>query len=307
MKTDFNELLFATEAAIIDVWTFYPSTEYLCDKFLFECDGGILIAGVHEHEKSLFSVCLYTQPGDWLERIIPVLESYAGHYGCEEIGVSIPHSKKRWTDSFLKNGFSTLWEDGELSLEESSAYLFSLNRPKMDRLVVPKQMNRKDMPSNYYRCTKRCRYGFSQVIESFPLKNAQPFPTTYYLICPHLKYHISQLEESGMIKELDELKHTAEYKEVDAYYAKHRIERLKYSLIDYDDVFLRYKQAIGLGIGGIKDQSGLKCLHLHTAASLSKLNDPVGRASLKYLEEKGINQYCDNMDCYKYFEEYYLR
>src|SRR6056297_1638871 len=105
-KEVFNQLLFATNGAVVDAWTYYPSTEFLTDKYLFECPEGKMIAGVHEHENEIFSVCLYTQPGDWIEKMIPLLERYATHYGCEVVSVAIPFSLKDWTDDFLKWGFT---------------------------------------------------------------------------------------------------------------------------------------------------------------------------------------------------------
>ncbi len=305
-KKDFKQLLFASHEAIVDAWTYYPSTEYLTDKFLFECDEGKLIAGLHEHEKELFSICLYTQPGEWLEKILPYLEQYANHFGCEVISVAVPFSKKNWTQDFLKAGFNTLWEDEELTLEESSAYLYALNWADLDQVVLPKQMKKKSVPTNYYRCASRCKYGFSQVIESFPLKNEEPFPTTYYLVCPHLNYHLSKLEESGAITMLDELKNTNTYQQIDAYYTKERKDRLSHSLINYQEIEDSYPNALELGIGGIKDQKGIKCLHLHVATYLAKLHDPVGFKAMELLKDKGIALHCENMDCFKHFEAYYM-
>ena len=306
-KEVFNQLLFATNGAVVDAWTYYPSTEFLTDKYLFECPEGKMIAGVHEHENEIFSVCLYTQPGDWIEKMIPLLERYATHYGCEVVSVAIPFSLKDWTDDFLNWGFTTLWGNGELSLEESTAFLYSLNRAKMDQIILPEQMGKRQVPSNYYRCKSRCKYGFSQVIESFPLKKAEPFPTTYYLVCPHLRYHLSKLEEAGAISVLDQLKQTAQYQEVDSYYAKERNDRLNHSLVNYEEIKERFSEALNLGIGGIKHQKGIKCLHLHVATYLSGLDDPVGTQAIRLLEENGTKISCDEMDCFKYFEAHYMR
>jgi hypothetical protein len=306
-QNEFNQLLFASNNAIVDAWTYYPSTEYLTDKFLFECDEGKLIAGVHEHEKELFSICLYTQPGEWLEKILPYLEQYAKHYGCESINVAVPFLRKNWTQNFLNTGFTTLWESEELTLEESSAYLYSLNWANMDRVVLPKQMKKKSVPTNYYRCASRCKYGFPQVIESFPLKSGEPFPTSYYIVCPHLKYHLSKLEESGVITSLDETKNTKAYHQVDAYYSKERKDRLNHSLLNYQEIEKRFSNALELGIGGIKDQKGIKCLHLHVATYLAKLQDPVGLKVMELLRDKGIAIHCEDMDCFEHFEAYYMR
>ena len=306
-RNDFSQLLFATGGAIVDAWTYYPTTEFLSDKFLFESDDGKLIAGLHEHEKEIFSICLYSQPGEWIREMIPHLEVYANHYGCDVLSIAVPYSHKNWTEVFLKAGFTTLWGDGELSLEESSAFLYSLNRAKMDQIILPKQMEKSHLPSNYYRCKSRCKYGFSRVIESFPLKNGEPFPTTYYLVCPHLNYHLSKLEESGVISALDELKHTTEYQQVDRFYTKERHDRLNHSLMVYEEIKERFSEALDLGIGGIKDKKGIKCLHLHVATYLASLNDPVGRRAMELLREKGIEENCDNIDCFKYFEAYYMR
>ena len=305
-RQDFNQMLFATNNSVVDAWTYYPSTEDLTNKFLFECEEGKLIAGLHEHEKELFSICLYTQPGEWLEKVLPYLEQYANHYGCEVISVVVPFLRKNWTQTFFDVGFTTLWENEELTLEESSAYLFSLNWTKMDRVVLPKQMGKKSVPTNYYRCASRCKYGFTQVIESFPMKNGEPFPTSYYLVCPHLKYQLSKLEESGVIVSLDEMKNTKAYHQVDAYYSEERRDRLKNSLINYPNIKKKFSDALELGIGGIKDQRGIKCLHLHMATYLAKLKDPVGQKVKEMLDDNGIAMHCENMDCFKHFEAYYM-
>jgi len=305
-KSEFNDLLFATNQEIVDVWTYYPSTDYLTEKFLFECTQGKLIAGLHEHEKEIFSICLLTKPGDWIKKMIPVLESYASHFGCEVISVAIPFSLNQWVSDLMTMGFTTLWDPGALTLEESSACLYSLNRAKMDQIIIPKQLDKPTLPSNYYRCLKRCHYGFSQVIESFPLKDGEPFPTTYYLTCPHLRYHISKLEESGVISVLDHLKHTEAYKQLDDYYTKERKSRLSHSLLDSQQVLEKYEDALTLGIGGIKDQRGIKCLHLHAATYLAKLEDPVGHRVMDLLKEAGVMMDCDDMSCFEHFKEYYM-
>jgi hypothetical protein len=139
------------------------------------------------------------------------------------------------------------------------------------------------------------------------LKSGEPFPTSYYIVCPHLKYHLSKLEESGVITSLDETKNTKAYHQVDAYYSKERKDRLNHSLLNYQEIEKRFSNALELGIGGIKDQKGIKCLHLHVATYLAKLQDPVGLKVMELLRDKGIAIHCEDMDCFEHFEAYYMR
>jgi GNAT superfamily N-acetyltransferase len=300
-KNEFSRYLFAAGDYAVDCWTLYPSLDCLENKFIFECDEGKLIAGVHEHERENFSICLMTEPGDWMNEVLPLVEEYARHFDCDYIQTTIPCSLNNWTGRLMNQGFLTLF-DGEVPMEKSVVYVYELNRSKMDRLVIPGQMEKKEVPENFYRCSKRCKYGFPQVIESYPVKDTSPFPTTFYMICPHLKYHLAQLEESGHISELDPLKDSSEYIKVNEEYAEHRKSRIYLSDKSGEQFIKKYHSALEVGIGGIRDQKGLKCLHLHSATYLAKYTDPAGREALNLLEQKGISLDCEDMNCFKYFK-----
>jgi len=301
-KNEFSKFLFAAGDYAIDCWTLYPSLDCLENKFLFECDEGKLIAGVHEHERENFSICLMTEPGDWMADVLPMVEQYAKGYDCEYLQTTIPCSLNNWNSRLLNQGFTTLF-DGEVPMEKSVVYVYEYNRSKMDRTVIPGQMEKKEVPENFYRCSKRCKYGFPQVIESYPVKDSNPFPTTFYMICPHLKYHLAQMEESGQISELDPLKDTDEYAKVNVEYAEHRKSRIYLSDRNGEEFIRNYAQALEAGIGGIRDQKGLKCLHLHSATYLAKYTDPAGRESLERLEKKGISMNCGDMNCFRFIRE----
>jgi GNAT superfamily N-acetyltransferase len=300
-KSEFSEFLFSAGDYAIDCWTLYPSVDCLENKYIFECDEGKIIAGVHEHERGNFSICLMTEPGDWMAEVLPVVEEYARYFDCGHIQTTFPCSLDKWSDRLLNLGFGTFF-GGELPVEESVVFAYELNRPKLDRVIIPGQMEKRDVPENFYRCSKRCKYGFPQVIESYPVKDSQPFPTTFYMICPHLKYHLAQLEESGVIGELDHLKDGEAYKNVNEEYAEQRKSRIYLSNKNGEAFIKKYKSALEVGIGGIRGHKGLKCLHLHAATYLAKFNDPAGRAAMEMLKKKGIDESCEDMNCFRFFE-----
>ncbi len=145
--------------------------------------------------------------------------------------------------------------------------------------LVKKQLRRE--PKCHFEVVKLCLNGFPQVIKNYPLikdrRHIRIFPTLYWLTCPYLVKEISRLESEGYIEVFE--------KAID------RDQKLKesyrYQHLSYIGLRWRYltpkdrrlTRGTGLtenltqrGIGGLKDFSHLKCLHMHYAHYLVQNN-----------------------------------
>ena len=306
MKDEFHTLLMATGGFVPNSWSVEPEMAFDENKLIFESPEGKLVAGIHNNEQENFAISLFTKPGRWIEDLLPVLEGVASGFGCRRLLLTVPSALREWAEEFKQYGFKPLWEEedgkGTRSIDDSVIYHVELNWNKIDRQVIPKQLNKKKLFDNYYRCSKRCRYGFPQVIESFPLKDGRPFPTTFYLTCPYLRYNISQLEEKGLIGELEPLTKEEDYKKTEQNYIAYRKRRVINTLTDGRDYIERYRETFESGIGGIKGGSGIKCLHLHTATYLAGMMNPVGRRVMAMLEENGVGNRCEDVDCFRFIQ-----
>ncbi|RCW41165.1 MULTISPECIES: DUF501 domain-containing protein [unclassified Halanaerobium] len=119
------------------------------------------------------------------------------------------------------------------------------------------------------------------VVKPFVENNNTVSPTIFWLSCPYLVYKVDRLENEGLIEELTfKLKHNLEFE--DKMLSAHRkyAEMRRDKLSDNDlkaaekiseDLMNTLKKS---GIGGIKDKSGIKCLHTHLADYLMGNDNP---------------------------------
>lgn len=148
-----------------------------------------------------------------------------------------------------------------------------------DREIIRKQLGR--TPRGLVEVSARCSYGYPVVIKTNPLiKNSEEdfevFPTLYWLTGPKRKEEVAKIESSGYIEQLEkelnadkQLKE--EYRKNEASYLEQQNELLN----GEEENFLKRKGAFGAlnrGIGGIKSDEHIKCLHLHLAHQIAEEN-----------------------------------
>lgn len=147
-----------------------------------------------------------------------------------------------------------------------------------DAASVTRQMGR--TPRGDWRVVSRCSYGSPVLIATAPLVDGRPFPTLYYLTCPHLVSAISAIESGGgcaawRSRLAADPTLADRLRDADAHY---RVARAREG--GWRD------PAYGTGMGGERDPLGVKCLHVHAAAYLAGIGDPVGESLLRGLERE---------------------
>lgn len=151
-------------------------------------------------------------------------------------------------------------------------------RPE-DRKIIRKQLGR--APRGLVEVSTRCSYGYPVVIKTKPLiKNSEEdfevFPTLYWLTGPKRRGEVAKIESSGYIEKLEEeLNADKDLKEEYGKNEANYLEQQKELLSREEENFLKRKGAFGAlnrGIGGIKSDEHIKCLHLHLAHQIADEN-----------------------------------
>ncbi|KUK14123.1 MAG: DUF501 domain-containing protein [Synergistetes bacterium] len=157
-----------------------------------------------------------------------------------------------------------------------------------DLEIVRKQIRKRI--SGFLKVSRRCRWGYPQVIMCYPLKEGKPFPTLYWLTCPYLNKCIGELESKGVILSLakkvqDDIGIRRRLERANNEYARMRFSLLSDSIKEFlREKFPSYLESIrDRGIGGVSSTEGIKCLHAHLAYSLAGGETPVGEEVLKLL------------------------
>ncbi len=150
-----------------------------------------------------------------------------------------------------------------------------------DRALVERQLGRP--PRAFLRVAVRCPYGVPAVTEQEPYDaGGEPFPTTYYLTCPQLVAAIARLEAAGGVERWSaELEHDPELAaDLERATAEQRALRtgLAAGRTGRDA-----GASLGLGIGGSRNPSRLKCLHAHAAYALARPGYRLGERVLAEL------------------------
>lgn len=137
----------------------------------------------------------------------------------------------------------------------------------------------------------RCSWDLPQVVLTKPLvrdsKGTRVFSTLFWLTCPFLHKVISTLESEGWVGKLKGWSEEA-MKAAAAGYREQRIQLL--GLLEGDLSALPQgiiKTLTETGIGGIRKDGGIKCLHLHTAHQLATGDNPVGAKVLELIAQRG--------------------
>ncbi len=132
---------------------------------------------------------------------------------------------------------------------------------------------------------RRCPDGHAQVLRCYPLRRAggrvAPFPTLFWLACARLDRQIASLERDGAIARLERVlaADPALQAAVNADHQAYSAERWR--ALRAEDRRLLEERALAEparagGIGGIRDFSTVKCLHLHYAHHLAR-GSAIGR------------------------------
>jgi len=147
-----------------------------------------------------------------------------------------------------------------------------------DRKIVKSQL--KKSPRGLIDIPVRCIYGYPVVLTTRPLiregDEFEIFPTLYWLSCPKRVEEVSRIESDGYVKKLEEeIASDSALKEKYSKAENRYLEEQKSLLSEKDKSFIEkkgLKSALRRGIGGIKSDEHLKCLHLHLAHHLADEN-----------------------------------
>ncbi len=159
-----------------------------------------------------------------------------------------------------------------------------------DELIVCWQLGRS--PRRPWHVSVRCPHGYPQVITSpSVIEGDTPFPTLHYLTCPWLVGRVARAESAGLGAAWTErLSHDDELA------SAMRIADAAYRAA-------RARESGGrdacseVSIGGSPDPLHVKCVHVHVAAALAGIADPVGDA---FLDEHGRS--CPSVECDRWKE-----
>lgn len=148
-----------------------------------------------------------------------------------------------------------------------------------DRKIIRKQLGR--APRGLVEVSARCSYGYPVVIKTKPLikdseEDFEVFPTLYWLTGPKRREEVAKIESSGYIEQLEKELNSDQdlkkkYKRNEASYLDEQGKLLSRE----EENFLKQKGALGSlerGIGGIKSDEHIKCLHLHLAHQIAGEN-----------------------------------
>ncbi len=141
-----------------------------------------------------------------------------------------------------------------------------------------------------------CPAGHPQVLRCHPLRTGpgrfEPFPTQFWLVCPQLLYSLSRLEHDGWITKIQErIAEDAVFRaEVQGDHERHARER--WAMLTEEEraeVERRglVQELTDRGIGGTRDRTKVKCLHLHYAYHLAR-----GSAIGRMLDELAVLAAC---------------
>jgi hypothetical protein len=159
--------------------------------------------------------------------------------------------------------------------------------------VSPRSLKHADVLS---RVETTCPAGHPQVLRCHPLRTGggrfEPFPTQFWLVCPELTYALSRLEHEGWITRIQErIDSDAGLRaEVARDHERYAAERVTWLAADERAEIERrglLREFSERGIGGTRDPTKVKCLHLHYAFHLAR-GSAIGRA----LDELGVLAVC---------------
>lgn len=174
--------------------------------------------------------------------------------------------------------------------EVSSMEIFKWRSPNLSMIDVQNVASQLGyMPNNIIEVSSKGKNDEPLVTSLYPLnfnleassrytEGIKPFPTMFWITCPILKAEVSKLEVKGWVIKLQNRLNYGQNSEVDL--AKMNNAHQKYiderwsAIKDEDREILRSEGWENLlnevGIAGIRDRTGVKCLHAHYAHYLAR-------------------------------------
>lgn len=151
---------------------------------------------------------------------------------------------------------------------------FPLPTPEQERLVE-KSLGRK--PAGQYRIAVMDQSNQPLVLQVPPLIQGVPFPTVFWLCCPKIKKTIDRLEASGLVKRWEQRLQKEAQLLTKVFNDHERYRRYRYSLLSVEDIENcdnpnKIKDLKEKGVGGVKNWSQIRCLHMHYAHHLVQGN-----------------------------------
>jgi len=279
-----------------DGWVIYEDVYCLGNRISVEKGDTRLICGSASHENSCFNINLIKNGGELSECLLKAGEIAAG-LGKKYLQVNVPLIMPELLEIFENYGFEHMdYEEYGPTIVNLYEYLPELR----DKKVFCSQMGIKnEKVDNFMGTVRRCKFGFPQVIKSFPVKNRKPFPTLFYLSCPHLIYQISKLEEKGMIESMENNDRDELYANAHELYKQIRLDMIDNSYA-FSKIVDDYPAAFEKGIGGIENRQNLKCLHLQLATTLGGVKTYAGVKVLDIFKSEKIDLNCEECRCLRY-------
>ncbi|MCF7890388.1 DUF501 domain-containing protein [Candidatus Bipolaricaulota bacterium] len=172
-----------------------------------------------------------------------------------------------------------------------------------DRRIITSQLGKN--PRALLDIPVRCRFGYPVVLTTKPLIRDEGgfeiFPTLYWLSCPKRVEEVARIESDGYVRKLEkEIDLNPSLKEDYRKAEERYLETQKTLLTEEDLNFIEEKDlgdALSRGIGGIKSDEHLKCLHLHLAHQLAGEN-VLGRLIQERFDLRDCSE--DRIRCQKF-------
>jgi uncharacterized protein len=175
-----------------------------------------------------------------------------------------------------------------------------------DKSIITKQIQRE--PRNLHGVARRCTHQCPQVSVNYPLSKKEQdavfFPTVFWLTCPEAVRMIGKIEDQGFIGQIQEhvntnssLSEILEAAHQEYIYIRRTLldPKVRIQLRNGEDNSLKHIEKVG--IGGVSDLKGIKCLHMHYAHYLATRNNPIGELVEKMIrlsKEKWQCKTCHN-------------
>jgi len=162
-----------------------------------------------------------------------------------------------------------------------------------DLAVIAGQLGRR--PRGVHRVVARCPHGFPAVVEDLPYdERGRPFPTLFYCTCPTLVAAVARLESAGGVTawrrrlEADPAL-LASLRAATAATRRRRRALMRFVAAEPVDG----GASLALGVGGVREPRGIKCLHAHVAHALARPGYRFGEEVLAALERP----WCEDRRC----------
>lgn len=145
------------------------------------------------------------------------------------------------------------------------------NYKKNDIDIIKKQLKSNEI--SICGISKKCKFGFPQIIFQNPVKetkgentlNYETISNLMWLTCPYLNFQIHELENHSFIEKIKKIiQHNVAFKNamLNAHTHYNSIRQYIFTKYAYS-LFMQKVDDIESGIGGIRNPNGIKCLHLH--------------------------------------------